>query len=497
MHMDKIAKINKVLVANRGEIAARIVRTLRVMGIRSVLVHHALDTDSIAANEADERVEIKGAPPVAAYLDVEQIVAACRATGAQAVHPGYGFLSEKADFAQALADAGIVFIGPGVEAIRAMGDKIESKRIAQRTGVSTIPGYTDELADAEHAARVAAGIGYPVMIKASAGGGGKGMRLARNEVECRAGFERASSEALASFGDGRVFMERFIERPRHIEVQILGDSYGNLVHLGERECSIQRRHQKVLEESPSPFIDEKTRRAMGEQALALAKAVNYCSAGTVEFIVDADRNFYFLEMNTRLQVEHPVTEMTTGLDIVAEQIRVAEGAPLRIRQEDVRLRGHAIEVRLYAEDADNGYLPMTGRVHVMRLPRGEGIRVDNGIKEGQSVSPAFDPMLAKIAAYGHTRQQAVERLREALRHTVVLGVTTNAAFLERVLGLREFESGDTHTGFLEEHAQRLLPSPPTLHEQNLLLAAAAMTSRRFDARLFSIEPISHLGGWSN
>jgi len=490
-------KFTKVLVANRGEIAARILSTLRALGIRSVLVHHALDADSVAAREADELVELKGSPPVSAYLDVEQIIAACRATGAQAVHPGYGFLSEKAHFAQAVVEAGIAFIGPSAEAIRAMGDKIESKRIAQKAGVPIIPGYTDELTDADHAAQVASEIGYPVMIKASAGGGGKGMRLARDEAECRSSFERASSEALASFGDGRVFMERFIERPRHIEVQVLGDSFGNLVYLGERECSIQRRHQKVVEEAPSPFLDDATRQAMGDQAVALAKVVNYRSAGTVEFIVDAQRNFYFLEMNTRLQVEHPVTELTTGLDIVAEQIRIAQGEPLGMRQQDVRLRGHAIEVRLYAEDADNGYLPMTGHVHLMRLPQGIGVRVDNGICEGQTISPAFDPMLAKIAAHGTTRQQSIERLREALRQTVVLGTTTNAAFLERVLALPQFESGDTHTGFLEEHARSLRPPTGTLREKQVLLAAVAMTSRKFDARLFCAEPVGHLGDWRN
>ncbi len=495
--MENTKKIKKVLVANRGEIAARILRTLRALNIQSVLVHHALDADSVAAREADELVELKGAPPVAAYLDIAQIIEACRSTGAQAVHPGYGFLSEKAQFAEALAQAGIVFIGPSAQAIQAMGDKIESKRIAKRAGVSTIPGYPDELTDADHAVQVALEIGYPVMIKASAGGGGKGMRLARDEAECRSGFERASSEALASFGDGRIFMERFIERPRHIEVQVLGDCHGNILYLGERECSIQRRHQKVVEEAPSPFLDDAMRRAMGEQAVALARAVNYCSAGTVEFIVDQERNFYFLEMNTRLQVEHPVTEMITGLDIVAEQIRVAEGEALRMQQQDVRLEGHAIEVRVYAEDADNGYLPMTGQVRLLRLPQGLGVRVDNGISEGQAISPSFDPMLAKIVAHGSTRQQAIERLREALRGTVVLGVTTNTAFLERVLASPQFESGDTHTGFLEEHAQNLQPRVPTLREQKVLLSAVAVTSRKFDERLFGVGPVSLIGAWSN
>jgi propionyl-CoA carboxylase alpha chain len=353
------------------------------MGIPSVAVHHAIDAKSRAVREADEAVELVGTPPVAAYLDIAAIVQACRRTGADAVHPGFGFLSEKAQFAEALAAAGITFIGPRPHAMRAMGDKIASKRLAQEAKVLTVPGYTGEVEGAEHAVQIAREIGYPVMLKASAGGGGKGMRLAFDDGECREGFARATGEAQASFGDARVFIERFIERPRHIEIQVLGDAHGNLVHLGERECSIQRRHQKVIEEAPSPFLDEKTRRAMGAQAVALARAVDYQSAGTVEFIVDPERNFYFLEMNTRLQVEHPVTELVTGLDIVAEQIRIARGEPLGYGQDDIRLSGHAIECRLYAEDADAGFLPATGRLHLLRLPQGAGIRVDHGLREGQ------------------------------------------------------------------------------------------------------------------
>jgi propionyl-CoA carboxylase alpha chain len=491
------SKIQKVLVANRGEIAVRIIRTLRKLGVGSVVVYHAADAGSLAVREADEAVELMGDPPVAAYLDVAQIVGACQATGADAVHPGYGFLSEKADFADALMAAGVRFLGPPADAIRRMGDKIESKLLAQKAGVSVIPGYIEEVRDADHAAQIGAAIGYPIMIKASAGGGGKGMRLANNEAECRAGFGRATSEAATSFGDGRVFIERFIERPRHIEIQVLGDQHGHVIFLGERECSIQRRHQKVIEEAPSYFLDEATRTAMGAQAVVLAKTVNYCSAGTVEFIVDPNRNFYFLEMNTRLQVEHPVTELITGLDIVAEQISIAEGKPLHYRQEDICPRGHAIEVRLCAEDADNGYLPMTGDIHLLRWPHGDGIRVDHGLIEGQGVSSFFDSMLAKIIAYGATRAEAIARLRAALRETAVLGTVTNAAFLERVLAHPKFAAGDIHTGFLDEHRQALEPAAPDAHERAVLLVAAAMTSRQFDVRFSSTRPMSLIGSWSN
>ena len=378
-----------------------------------------------------------------------------------------------------------------------MGDKIESKRLAQKARVPTIPGYTGEVETAEHAVKIAREIGYPVMIKASAGGGGKGMRLASDDGECRDGFARATGEAQASFGDGRVFVERYIERPRHIEIQLLGDAHGNVVHLGERECSIQRRHQKVIEEAPSPFLDEKMRNAMGAQAVALARAVDYQSAGTVEFIVDRDRRFYFLEMNTRLQVEHPVTELITGLDIVAEQIRIVRGEPLGYAQDSIRLAGHAIECRLYAEDADAGFLPASGHLHLLRLPHGDGIRVDNGVLEGQAVSSAFDPMLAKISAHGVDREQAIARLREAMRETVALGCVTNGAYLERVLAHPSFASGDTHTGFLSEHAEALQAPPPDHDQLALLLAAAALTHRQFDTRFACPEPLGAMGEWRN
>src|SRR5919199_4782866 len=377
---------DKVLVANRGEIACRIIRTCRRLGIGTVAVYSEADADALPVRMADERV-LLGPPPAAeSYLRIDRLVEAARSTGAEAVHPGYGFLSERAAFAQALEDAGIAFIGPPVAAIEAMGDKIESKRLAKAAGVSTVPGIVEPVRDPADAIQAAREIGYPVMIKAAAGGGGKGMRIARGEDELLECLERASSEARSSFGDDRVFLEKYVEEPRHIEIQVLGDKHGNLVYLGERECSIQRRHQKVIEEAPSPFLDEATRRAMGEQAVALAKAVNYRSAGTVEFIVDRDRNFYFLEMNTRLQVEHPVTELVTGLDLVELMIRIAAGEPLRLTQDAIQLDGAAIEARIYAEDPLRGFLPSIGRLVRYKPPAGEGIRVDTGVYEGAEIS---------------------------------------------------------------------------------------------------------------
>ncbi len=485
----------KVLVANRGEIAVRVIRTLRRLGIASVAVFHTEDAGGLAVREADESVELFGSSPVAAYLDADAIIAACARTGARAVHPGFGFLAENADFAEALAAAGVVFVGPRPDAIRAMGDKLESKRLALEAGVPTVPGSEGAVRTVQDAVEEAARIGYPVLLKASAGGGGKGMRIARDAGECREAFERASGEALASFGDGRVFVERFIERPRHIEIQVMADEHGTVVHLGERECSIQRRYQKVIEEAPSPFVDEATRDAMGAQAVALARAVGYVSAGTVEMIVDEERNFFFLEMNTRLQVEHPVTEQVTGIDIVAEQLRVAAGEPLSFTQDDVRMRGHAVECRVYAEDADAGFVPATGRLHLVRFPAGEGIRVDHGVVEGQQVSASFDPMIAKVVTYGESREEAVRRGRLALRNTVLLGTVTNTAFLERVLAHPDFAAGNTHTGFLDEHADALAVPPPDQGEERSLVAAAALGSPRFDRRDAAPEPLASMGEW--
>ncbi len=485
----------RVLVANRGEIAVRILRTLRRLGIASVAVFHAEDAGSLAVREADEAVELFGTTPVGAYLDIDAIVTACRDTESDAVHPGFGFLAENAEFAEAIGAAGITFVGPPPHAMRAMGDKIESKRLAAEAGVSTVPGSDGAVASTEAAVTEAARVGYPVLLKASAGGGGKGMRIARDPDECREAFERASGEAVASFGDGRLFVERYVERPRHVEIQILADEHGTVLHLGERECSIQRRYQKVIEEAPSPFLDEATRQAMGAQAVALARAVGYTSAGTVEMIVDEQRDFFFLEMNTRLQVEHPITEMVTGIDIVAEQLRIAGGEPLGFGQDDVRMDGHAVECRVYAEDADAGFIPATGRLSLVRFPAGEGIRVDHDVTEGQVVSSSFDPMIAKVVAHAATREAAIERVRAALRATVLLGTVTNVAYLERVLAHPDFGAGHTHTGFLDQHADDLASPPADPAQERCLVAAAALASPRFDPRLTALEPLASMGEW--
>ena len=484
-----------VLVANRGEVAARILRTLRRLGIRSAIVYHASDRDSLAVRNADVAVEVFGETPVGAYLDMAAIIAAAKEAGADAIHPGFGFLSERAEFAEAVAAAGMTFVGPPPSAIRAMGDKIESKRLAELAGVPVLPSSPDAVATQEEALAEAERIGYPVLLKASAGGGGKGMRIAHDAAECAAAFDTSTREAAASFGDGRVYVERYVARPRHIEVQVLADSFGNVLHLGERECSIQRRYQKVIEEAPSPFLDEETRDAMTATACALAKSVGYASAGTVEMIVDENRDFFFLEMNTRLQVEHPVTELITGVDIVEQQLRVAAGEPLALSQADIGLDGHAIEARVYAEDADNGYLPETGRLHLVRLPSGPGIRVDHSVVEGQDVTAAFDPMIAKVAAHGRDRAEATARLRQALRDTVLLGVRTNTAFLERVLAHPAFACGDTTTAFLVEHADALGTPAPTSEQEQLLVTVAAMSSRAFDPRFEVDGPAAGMGAW--
>jgi propionyl-CoA carboxylase alpha chain len=485
----------KVLIANRGEIAVRIIRTLRELDLRSVVVYHAVDRGSRAVRDADEAVELFGDPPVSAYLKGDAIIAACAQTDAEAIHPGFGFLAENADFAQAVRDAEITFIGPPPSAIRAMGDKIESKRLAKAAGVPTLPGSEDALQSSDEALEEAERIGYPVLLKASAGGGGKGMRIARDARACREAFERSSQEAQAAFGDGRVFIERYIDRPRHIEVQVLADGQGTTLYLGERECSIQRRYQKVIEEAPSPFIDPATRAQMGERAVALAEAVDYVSAGTVEMIADEERNFYFLEMNTRLQVEHPVTELVTGIDIVAEQLRIAGGEALPITQTDVRLSGHAIECRVYAEDADSGFIPATGPLHLVRFPSGDGIRVDHGVLEGEPVTAAFDPMIAKVIGYGTSRDEAIARTRTALRETVLLGTITNTAFLERVIAHPAFAAGATHTSFLDEHADELASRPPSDDQRRFVLAASALASPRYDRRSTLLEPLGSIGDW--
>jgi propionyl-CoA carboxylase alpha chain len=442
---------SKILIANRGEIACRVMRTAKRLGITTVAVFSEADADALHVELADEAVCIGPAPSTLSYLCIQRIVEACRRTGVEAVHPGYGFLSENSEFAKALDEAGVVFIGPPADAMRTMGDKIASKNLAESAGVSTIPGSTEVVKDARHAESIAREIGYPVMLKASAGGGGKGMRLARDDASCREGFERATSEAVSSFGDGRVFIEKFIERPRHIELQVLADSHGNVVHLGERECSIQRRHQKIIEESPSPFIDQETRDAMGAQAVALAKAVDYRSAGTVEFVVDPERNFYFLEMNTRLQVEHPVTEWVTGLDLVDQMIRIAAGEKLSIRQDTVRLKGSAVEARIYAEDPARNFNPSPGRITRYSPPvENEFVRVDSGVFQGAEVSNFYDPMIAKLIAYGESRALAIERLELALDSFIIRGVASNLPFLSAIAANPRYKEGALSTDFVDE-----------------------------------------------
>ena len=442
---------DKILIANRGEIACRVIRSAKKLGIKTVAVYSEADADALHVREADEKVFIGPSPSAQSYLLIDKIVEACKKTGAQAVHPGYGFLSEKQEFQKALAKAGIVFIGPDALAIHAMGDKIESKKLAQKAGVSTVPGYLAAIPNADEAVKIANKIGYPVMIKASAGGGGKGMRIAYNDTEAKEGFVSATSEAKASFADDRVFIEKYVEEPRHIEIQLIADGHGNCVYLWERECSIQRRHQKVIEEAPSPFLDAKTRKAMGEQAVALAKAVKYKSAGTVEFIVDKNRKFYFLEMNTRLQVEHPVTELITGLDLVELMIRVAAGERLPLQQKDVKLNGWAVEARLYAEDPFRNFLPSTGRLVKYREPApGPDVRVDTGVYEGGEISMFYDPMIAKLCSYGKTRTAAIDRMRRALDEFYVRGVSHNVPFLAALMAHPRFVAGNLTTNFIAE-----------------------------------------------
>ena len=442
--------LKKILVANRGEIACRVFATAKKMGIATVAVYSDADRDALHVQMADEAVHIGPSVSAESYLVIDKIVQACLDTGADAVHPGYGFLSENSKFRDALDAAGIIFIGPGKKAIESMGDKITSKLIAQKAGVNCIPGYTDVVRDADHALKVCAEIGYPVMLKASAGGGGKGMRVAMNEDECRDGFERATNEARSSFGDTRIFIEKYIQQPRHIEIQVMADGHGSVIYLGERECSIQRRHQKVIEEAPSPFLNEETRQKMGEQSCALARAVDYQSAGTVEFIADADMNFYFLEMNTRLQVEHPVTELVTGQDLVELMIRVAAGEELPLTQQDVSLTGWAMESRVYAEDPFRNFLPSVGRLVRYSEPEGEGVRVDSGVYEGGEVSIFYDPMIAKLITYGEDRSQSIDRMVDALDNYYIRGVNHNISFLNALMVHPRFIAGDLSTNFIAD-----------------------------------------------
>ena len=446
---------DKILIANRGEIACRVIKTARKMGIKTVAIYSDADRNALHVEMADEAVHIGPPPANQSYIVIDKVMEAIKATSAQAVHPGYGFLSENPKFAEALAAANVAFIGPPVGAIESMGDKITSKKIAQEAGVSTVPGYMGLIEDADEAVKISQQIGYPVMIKASAGGGGKGMRIAWNDEEAREGFQSSKNEAANSFGDDRIFIEKFVTQPRHIEIQVLADAHGNCIYLNERECSIQRRNQKVVEEAPSPFLDEATRKAMGEQSCALAKAVGYASAGTVEFIVDGDRNFYFLEMNTRLQVEHPVTELITGVDLVEQMIRVANGEPLSITQDDVKINGWAIENRLYAEDPYRSFLPSIGRLTRYRPPAEEAtetavVRNDTGVFEGGEISMYYDPMIAKLCTWAPTRADAIEEMRIALDRFELEGIGHNLPFLAAVMDHPKFTSGDMTTAFIAE-----------------------------------------------
>ncbi|MBI2772368.1 MAG: acetyl/propionyl/methylcrotonyl-CoA carboxylase subunit alpha [Burkholderiales bacterium] len=479
----------KILIANRGEIACRVILTARKMGIKTVAVYSDADRDARHVELADEAVHIGASPSRESYLQADRIIAACKETGAQAVHPGYGFLSENAGFARRVEEEGIVFIGPKHFSIAAMGDKIESKKLAGAAGVNCIPGVNDAIETAEKAVEIAKGIGYPVMIKASAGGGGKGLRVAFNDKEAFEGFTSCRNEARNSFGDDRVFIEKFVEEPRHIEIQVLGDSHGNVIYLNERECSIQRRHQKVIEEAPSPFISEATRKAMGEQAVQLARAVKYQSAGTVEFVVGKDQSFYFLEMNTRLQVEHPVTECITGLDLVELMIRVAAGEKLPLTQKDVQRNGWAMECRINAEDPFRGFLPSTGRLVRFQPPRESmwasdtehlyGVRVDTGVQDGGEIPMYYDSMIAKLIVHGKDRNEAIAKMREALNGFVIRGISSNIPFQAALLAHPKFVAGDFNTGFIAENYGKGFHAEDVPHDDpQFLVALAAYVNRR-------------------
>src|SRR5690242_13813794 len=479
---------DKILIANRGEVAVRIIRTARRLGIKTVVVYSEADRDSLAVDMADEAVAIGPPPAAQSYLVIDKIVAAAKQTSAQAIHPGFGFLSEKAEFADRLLEEKIAFIGPNPHAIRAMGDKIESKKAAQAAGVSCVPGFIGEIEGLEHAIEISEEIGYPVMIKASAGGGGKGIRVAYNRREVEEGFPAVRAEAKGAFGDDRIFIEKFVTAPRHIEIQVMGDKHGNVVHLFERECSIQRRNQKVIEEAPSPLLDEKTRKAMGDQAVALAKAVQYDSAGTVEFVAGQDKSFFFLEMNTRLQVEHPVTEMITGIDLVEQMIRSAAGEKLPFAQKDLKINGWAMESRIYAEDPYRGFLPSIGRL-VRYSPPAEGdtpygyVRNDAGVREGDEISMFYDPMISKLSTWAKTRDAAIDAMGRALEDFHIEGLGQNIPFLAAVMDQKRFRSGKLSTNYIkDEFPEGFHGLPPTERQRDLMSAVALAMHRTLLAR---------------
>ncbi len=467
----------KILIANRGEIAVRVIRACREMKIKTVAVYSEADKNALHVRMADEAFHIGNSPSAESYLHWEKILEVAKKSGAEAIHPGYGFLSENAEFVRKVTQEGITFIGPSPEAMDAMGGKMSARKIAQEANVPIVPGTTESLKDFEEAKQIAASFGYPVMLKASAGGGGKGMRLVENENDLKNALEAAQSEAQASFGDDAVYVEKAIVRPRHIEIQIFSDKHGNHVHLGERECSIQRRHQKVIEECPSPINDPELRNKMGECAVQVAKAVDYVGAGTVEFLVsDLDRSFYFLEMNTRLQVEHPVTELVTGFDLVREQINVAFGAKLSFSQADVEWKGHAIECRVYAEDPENNFLPSPGKITRLRLPHGSGVRDDGGVYEGAEVSIYYDPMISKLATYGRDRAEAIDRMRRALQEYEVGGIKTTIPFFREIMEDGEFIEGKLDTGFISRFNERKVKTEPSEIETDLALIAAVLAA---------------------
>jgi acetyl-CoA/propionyl-CoA carboxylase biotin carboxyl carrier protein len=490
-------KIKKVLIANRGEIACRILRTLDRMGIASVMVYHALDANSPAVQAASESVEIDGPTPVAAYLDMDRIIAACQEADADAVHPGFGFLAENAAFARSLAQEGIVFIGPSPENIELMGNKVKARAFCAEHGFPLAPSVTVASAGEQFAER-AERIGVPLLIKAAAGGGGKGMQIVRDLENLAAAVQLAKTAALRAFGDDAVYAERYEEKPRHIEVQVLADEFGHVVHLGERECSIQRRFQKIIEESPAPGLQADLRECICATAVEIARRAGYRNAGTIEFLLSPEGVFYFLEMNTRIQVEHPVTEMVTGIDLVEMQIRVAQGESLPFNQDQVKSRGHAIELRLYAEDPANDFLPTTGQLLAYSLPAGDSIRVDDGFSEGMQVTSAFDPMLAKLIIHGRTRDEAIERARRAIDDTLILGLTTNVDYLARIIAHPAFAAGRIHTGFITQYGNDLNAATLTKEQCHLLLAAAALCSREFTNPEFEAEePYAGIGNWRN
>jgi len=487
----------KILIANRGEIAVRIVRACRDLRISPVAVYSEADAQSVHVRLCDQAVHIGPAPSVQSYLNIEAIIQAAKQTGAEAIHPGYGFLAENADFARAVTEAGFTFIGPGADAMEIMGSKTSARRAAVEAEVPIVPGTVDALNSAEEAAAAAEKFGYPIMLKASAGGGGKGMRLVESPAELRSGFDNARSEAASAFGNAALYVERVIERPRHIEIQIFADTHGNVVHLGERECSIQRRHQKVIEECPSPINDAGLRERMGAAAVKLARAVNYVGAGTVEFLVaDGTREFYFLDMNTRLQVEHPVTELVTGVDLVREQITVAAGAPLSFNQENVTWNGHAIECRVYAEDPDNNFFPSPGTINYLRVPFGPGIRDDSGVEVNSEVSIYYDPLISKLAAWGRTREECIDRLRRALDEYEVGGIKTTLPFFREIVRDDEFKSGQLDTGFIARFNERravAVPDTDAEIKQDIALLAAAIHYARLQREASFRPPASRDG----